>query len=47
MLGGRSSEEIALDDITTGAENDLSEATKLARHMITRWGMGKPGIDVD
>jgi cell division protease FtsH len=44
MLGGRSSEEIALDDITTGAENDLSEATKLARHMITRWGMGNLGL---
>ena len=44
MLGGRSSEEIALDDITTGAENDLTEATKLARHMITRWGMGDLGL---
>ncbi len=44
MLGGRSSEEIALDDITTGAENDLLEATKLARHMITRWGMGNLGL---
>jgi cell division protease FtsH len=44
MLGGRSSEEIALDDITTGAENDLSEATKLARHMITRLGMGNLGL---
>jgi cell division protease FtsH len=44
MLGGRSSEEIAMDDITTGAENDLLEATKLARHMITRWGMGNLGL---
>ena len=44
MLGGRSSEEIALDDITTGAENDLIEASKLARHMITRWGMGNLGL---
>lgn len=44
MLGGRSSEEIAMDDITTGAENDLLEATKLARQMITRWGMGNLGL---
>jgi cell division protease FtsH len=33
-----------MDDITTGAENDLLEATKLARHMITRWGMGNLGL---
>ena len=43
MLGGRVAEHIALDDITTGAENDLIEATKLARRMITRWGMGSLG----
>ncbi|MEJ2263182.1 MAG: ATP-dependent zinc metalloprotease FtsH [Anaerolineales bacterium] len=43
MLGGRASEEIALDDITTGAENDLVEATRLARRMVTRWGMGSLG----
>ena len=43
MLGGRVAEEIALKDITTGAENDLSEATRLARRMITRWGMGSLG----
>jgi cell division protease FtsH len=50
MLGGRASEEIALDDITTGAENDLVEATRLARRMVTRWGMGSLGnmaFDVD
>jgi cell division protease FtsH len=40
MLGGRSSEEVALHDITTGAEKDLIEATRLARRMVTRWGMG-------
>ncbi|PWB51509.1 MAG: cell division protein FtsH [Anaerolineales bacterium] len=44
MLGGRSAEEIACDDITTGAENDLVEATRLARRMITRWGMGSIGL---
>jgi len=44
MLGGRAAEEIALNDITTGAENDLVEATRLARRMITRWGMGSLGL---
>jgi cell division protease FtsH len=43
MLGGRAAEEIALEDITTGAENDLIEATRLARRMVTRWGMGSIG----
>jgi cell division protease FtsH len=43
LLGGRVSEEIALKSITTGAENDLAEATRLARRMITRWGMGSLG----
>ena len=43
MLGGRTAEEIAIGDITTGAENDLVEATRLARRMITRWGMGSLG----
>lgn len=44
MLGGRTAEELALGEITTGAENDLIEATKLARRMITRWGMGGLGL---
>ena len=44
MLGGRTAEEIVFDEITTGAENDLVEATRLARRMITRWGMGKLGL---
>ena len=43
MLGGRVAEEVAMEDITTGAENDLLEATRLARRMITRWGMGSLG----
>jgi cell division protease FtsH len=43
MLGGRTAEEIALGEITTGAENDLVEATRLARRMVTRWGMGSLG----
>ena len=44
MLGGRTAEEIAIGDVTTGAENDLMQATRLARHMVTRWGMGKLGL---
>jgi cell division protease FtsH len=44
MLGGRTAEEIAFSEVTTGAENDLVEATRLARRMVTRWGMGKLGL---
>ncbi|MGE5222360.1 MAG: ATP-dependent zinc metalloprotease FtsH, partial [Omnitrophica WOR_2 bacterium] len=44
MLGGRAAEEVALNEITTGAENDLVEATKLARRMVTRWGMSELGL---
>jgi cell division protease FtsH len=44
MLGGRTAEEIAIGDISTGAENDLVEATRLARRMVTRWGMGDLGL---
>jgi cell division protease FtsH len=40
-LGGRSGEEVALGEITSGAENDLKEATKLARRMVIEWGMGE------
>ncbi len=46
MLAGRTAEELAIGDITTGAENDLKEATKLIRYMITRWGMGDLGLMV-
>jgi cell division protease FtsH len=44
MLGGRAAEEIAMGEITTGAESDLVQATRLARRMITRWGMGNLGL---
>jgi len=44
MLGGRTAEEIAIGDVTTGAENDLVEATHLVRRMVTRWGMGNLGL---
>jgi cell division protease FtsH len=39
MLGGRAAEEIAYGTKTTGAENDIEQATALARRMVTRWGM--------
>ncbi len=44
MLGGRSAEEIVFGEVTTGAENDLVAATRLARRMVTRWGMGNLGL---
>ena len=37
--GGRAAEEVIFDEITTGASNDIEQATKLARAMITRYGM--------
>jgi cell division protease FtsH len=39
LLGGRASEELVFDDVTTGAENDLDRATQLARHMVCIYGM--------
>ena len=39
MLGGRTAEELMLDDITTGASNDIERATKIARRMVAEWGM--------
>ena len=39
MLGGRTAEELMLDDFTTGASNDLERATKVARKMVAEWGM--------
>jgi cell division protease FtsH len=41
MLGGRAPEEVMLDEITTGAENDLEHATALARQMVCIYGMGQ------
>src|SRR5499426_516621 len=40
-LGGRAAEEIAYGTRTTGAENDIEQATALARQMVTRWGMSE------
>jgi cell division protease FtsH len=39
MMGGRASEELYMDTITSGAENDLKQATDLARRMVLDWGM--------
>ncbi len=41
LLGGRVAEQVALDDISTGASNDLEVATKLARDMIMVYGMSE------
>jgi cell division protease FtsH len=41
LLGGRAAEEIALKHMTTGAGNDLEQATELARRMVTEWGMSE------
>nr|WP_243849532.1 ATP-dependent zinc metalloprotease FtsH [Paraburkholderia rhizosphaerae] len=52
LLGGRVAEEIAFGDVSTGARNDLEQATLIARHMVARYGMSaRAGIatlgDVD
>jgi cell division protease FtsH len=41
LLGGRTAEELFCEDITTGASNDLDRATKIAREMVTRYGMSE------
>ena len=41
FTGGRAAEEIAFGSVTTGASNDIEQATRLARAMITRYGMSK------
>ncbi len=44
LLGGRSAEEIAIGDISTGAENDIREAVRLTSMMVSRWGMSDLGL---
>jgi len=39
FMGGRAAEEIACSDITTGAQNDIAQATRIARAMVCEWGM--------
>jgi cell division protease FtsH len=39
LLGGRAAEELACEDVSTGAQDDLERATEMARHMICRFGM--------
>ncbi|MCX8069879.1 MAG: hypothetical protein N2738_05185 [Thermodesulfovibrionales bacterium] len=39
LMGGRAAEEIAFNQMTTGAGNDIERATELARKMVTEWGM--------
>ena len=41
LTGGRAAEEVAFQSVTTGASNDIEQATKLARAMLTRYGMSK------
>ena len=41
LTGGRAAEEVVFRSITTGASNDIEQATKLARAMLTRYGMSK------
>lgn len=41
MMGGRIAEQLFMEDISTGASNDIKKATELARKMVTEWGMSK------
>jgi cell division protease FtsH len=40
-LGGRTAEEVVYGDLTTGAESDIQHLTRIARHMVGRWGMSR------
>lgn len=41
LMGGRAAEELVLDDMTTGAGNDIERATDMARKMVCEWGMSE------
>ena len=41
MLGGRAAEKILLDNVSSGADDDIQQATQLARAMVARWGMSE------
>jgi cell division protease FtsH len=47
MLGGRSAEMELLDNVSSGADDDIAQATALARAMVSRWGMSKEIGPVD
>ncbi|MCW8327645.1 ATP-dependent zinc metalloprotease FtsH [Photobacterium sp. SDRW27] len=47
MLGGRSAEQVLLDSVSSGADDDIAQATALARAMVSRWGMSKEIGPVD
>jgi cell division protease FtsH len=40
-MGGRAAEEVVYDDVTTGAESDIDQASSIARQMVGRWGMSE------
>jgi cell division protease FtsH len=42
-MGGRAAEELVFGDITTGASSDIQHVTRIARHMVTEWGMSEIG----
>ena len=44
LLGGRTSEELQFNEVTTGAHNDFEKATKIARSMVTEYGMSDLGL---
>ena len=44
LLGGRTSEELRFNEVTTGAHNDFEKATKIARAMVTEYGMSDLGL---
>ena len=44
LMGGRAAEETFLNDMSSGAQQDLSQATKLARAMVCEWGMSDLGV---
>lgn len=46
MLAGRAAEKVVFGDTSTGAENDLQQATQLARQMVGRWGVTRRGCRV-
>ena len=41
VMGGRAAEEVVFGDVTSGAENDIARASRMARRMVTRWGMSQ------